>query len=160
MICAERNRGAEGRDGWTPSAGMTGVALEQTHQSVGVAALEAVEHPLVEPACDGSRLEVREVAAGGDDNLPPLQHRRQGVSERFGGVTRLLAHQDRHHVHVRLDAREQRIRVNDPLGGAARAEVVLRPVVLSRLEALIETGDTAAATRERRRYAEWLCTGR
>lgn len=57
------------------------------------------------------------------------------------------------------DAREQRIRVNDPLGGEARAEVVLRPVVLSRLEMLIEAGDTATATRSRVAYAAWLGTG-
>ena len=57
------------------------------------------------------------------------------------------------------DAREQRIRVNDPLGGAARAEVVLRPVVLSRLEALIEADGSMVAERERVSHARWLATG-
>ena len=60
---------------------------------------------------------------------------------------------------VHDQAMEARIEVRDPVLGARRALVVLRPVSLDRLEALISTKQTAAVLRERRLFAHELVFG-
>lgn len=52
-------------------------------------------------------------------------------------------------------AREARIAIRDPLYGAGRAEVILRPVDLLRLEKLITTRSTG----ERQKYASYMVFG-
>jgi 5-methylcytosine-specific restriction enzyme subunit McrC len=53
-------------------------------------------------------------------------------------------------------ATEQRIRVHDPLYGAGRAEVVLRPVDLLRMERLLTAPDTHTWVKERKAWAREL----
>jgi 5-methylcytosine-specific restriction enzyme subunit McrC len=56
-------------------------------------------------------------------------------------------------------ATEQRIRVHEPLYGAGRAEVVLRPVDLLRMERLLRSPDTHARVQERKAWARELALG-
>jgi len=56
-------------------------------------------------------------------------------------------------------ATEARIEVRDPLLGARRALVVVRPVVLGRLEGLISDKPTATSLRESRSFAHSLAFG-
>lgn len=56
-------------------------------------------------------------------------------------------------------ATEARIEVRDPLLGARRALVVVRPVVLERLEGLISDKPTATSLRESRSFAHSLAFG-
>ena len=56
-------------------------------------------------------------------------------------------------------ATEARIEVRDPLSGARRALVVVRPVVLERLEGLISDKPTATSLRECRSFARSLAFG-
>lgn len=56
-------------------------------------------------------------------------------------------------------ATEARIEVRDSTLGERRALVVLRPVVLGKLEGLLSAKPTAAILRRRRSYAHDLITG-
>jgi 5-methylcytosine-specific restriction enzyme subunit McrC len=56
-------------------------------------------------------------------------------------------------------AQEACIEVRDPLAGGRRAEVILRPVDMSRLERLVVGPRTARQEREARDYASWLVSG-
>lgn len=55
-------------------------------------------------------------------------------------------------------ATEARIGVHDPLAGTPRAQVIARPVLTDRLEALL-AGDGLAARRDRMAFAHWLAFG-
>ena len=56
-------------------------------------------------------------------------------------------------------ATEARIEVRDPLSGARRALVVLRPIVLEELEGLLMAKPTAPILRQRRALADDLAFG-
>ena len=56
-------------------------------------------------------------------------------------------------------ATEPRIEVRDPMHGGRRALVVLRPVVLERLEGLVSAKPTGGVLRERREHAKRLVFG-
>jgi 5-methylcytosine-specific restriction enzyme subunit McrC len=57
------------------------------------------------------------------------------------------------------DARDQAVRIHDPLWGHSRAEVVLRPVNLGHMARLIGASPGAGAARSRREYAKQLAFG-
>ena len=54
------------------------------------------------------------------------------------------------------EAKEARIDSHDPLSGNSRAKVVLRPVVLTRLDELISGRGTVKLERARKSYAKYL----
>lgn len=56
-------------------------------------------------------------------------------------------------------AREARIAINDPLTAQRRAQVCLRPVLLTELAELVTSARTAANDRRRRDYAAYLAFG-
>ena len=58
------------------------------------------------------------------------------------------------------EAREARIDIRDPVQGAGRSTIVLRPVDILELSRLVALAPTTPAAEERRRFAERLCFGR
>ncbi|MBM2832519.1 MAG: hypothetical protein HW414_1571 [Dehalococcoidia bacterium] len=56
-------------------------------------------------------------------------------------------------------AKEERIEIRDPISGRGRAQVVLRPVNLMRLDELIREQDSIVAERERAKYALMMAFG-
>lgn len=56
-------------------------------------------------------------------------------------------------------AQEARIWINDPLQGQMRAQVRLRPVVLSEFAEIVASTRTAKTDRRRREYAAYLSYG-
>lgn len=57
---------------------------------------------------------------------------------------------------MQAEAKEARIDIRDPLHGTSRAKVVLRPVVLTRLDELISAKTSAKLERARKSYAKYL----
>ena len=60
---------------------------------------------------------------------------------------------------IDAEAREARVAINDPMNGSSRAQVVLRPVNLLRLDQLITGERNIKNERERISFAKWLAFG-
>ena len=58
-----------------------------------------------------------------------------------------------------LSAKEARVDVRDPIYGTSIGQVRLRPVVLSTIEGLVLSANTAQIVRQRSAYARWMAFG-